>query len=937
MDAANPTTGENAGTSPEGERSLEAAAQENSRGKAANDATRVTPMMEQYIEIKAANPDCLLFYRMGDFYELFFQDAEVASRALGIVLTKRGKHLGHDIPMCGVPIERADEYLHRLIALGHRVAVCEQLEDPAEARKRGAKSVVRRDVVRLVTPGTLTEDSLLEARSNNYLLALARARVSSDEDRFALAWIDISTGEFRVGESERASIAAEIARIKPGEIIVPDALYSDHEFAPYLRSLPAVTPLTRDIFDGATAERRLASFFGVQTTASFGAFSRIEATAAAAAVTYIERTQVGKRPPLSPPIREMAGATLAIDQATRSNLELVRTLGGERRGSLLAAIDRTMTAAGSRLLAQRLAAPLTDADEIAHRLNAVGAFVSDSAARAELRERLKAAPDLARALTRIVIGRAGPRDLAAIRDGIFASAAIAERISTLGELLRDLARAVEALREPDGALAAELDRALGDELPASRRDGGFVRGDYEPALDEARALRDESRRVIAALQVRYTETTGIRSLKIRHNNVLGYFVDVTAQHGEKLLAAPQNATFIHRQTLAGQVRFTTTELGELEAKIANAADRALALELDIFDRLAATVAAGSVALKRAADALAVVDVASALAVLAVERDYVRPQVDGSLAFTITGGRHPVVEQALATDGGPFVANDCDLSPPPLRPAKQGSEGAGRIWLVTGPNMAGKSTFLRQNALIAVLAQMGSFVPARAAHIGVIDRLFSRVGAADDLARGRSTFMVEMVETAAILNQAGERALVILDEIGRGTATFDGLSIAWATIEHLHENNRCRALFATHFHEMTALAAKLPRLFNATMRVKEWQGEVVFLHEVVPGAADRSYGIQVAKLAGLPAGVIERAKLVLAQLEAEDRMSPARKLIDDLPLFAAARPATPAPHSDSDAALAALVGALTALHPDEMSPREALEALYALKAQLAKPK
>jgi len=935
MDAARPTTTDNTGTSPGGARAPDAGTQDGGRGKAANDAARVTPMMEQYIEIKAANPDCLLFYRMGDFYELFFEDAKVASRALGIVLTKRGKHLGSDIPMCGVPIERADEYLHRLIALGHRVAVCEQLEDPAEARKRGAKSVVRRDVVRLVTPGTLTEDSLLEARSNNYLLALARARISSDEDRFALAWIDISTGEFRVGECERANAAAEIARIEPGEIIVSDALYSDHEFAPYLRSLPAVTPLTRDIFDGATAERRLASFFGVQTTASFGAFSRVETTAAAAAVTYIERTQVGKRPPLSPPIREAAGATLAIDQATRSNLELIRTLGRERRGSLLAAIDRTMTAAGSRLLAQRLAAPLTDPGAIAHRFDAVAAFASDGGARAELRERLKAAPDLARALTRIVIARGGPRDLAAIRDGIFAAATIAARISALADLPRDLARAVEALREPDGALAAELDRALAEELPASRRDGGFVRAGYEPPLDEARALRDESRRVIAALQVRYAETTGIRSLKIRHNNVLGYFVDVTAQHGEKLLAAPLNASFIHRQTLAGQVRFTTTELGELEAKIASAADRALALELEIFERLAAAVAAGSVALKRAADALAIVDVASALAVLAVERDYVRPQVDASLGFTITGGRHPVVEQALATDGGPFVANDCDLSPPP--PLAEGRQGAGRIWLVTGPNMAGKSTFLRQNALIAVLAQMGSFVPARAAHIGVIDRLFSRVGAADDLARGRSTFMVEMVETAAILNQAGERALVILDEIGRGTATFDGLSIAWATIEHLHENNRCRALFATHFHEMTALAAKLPRLFNATMRVKEWQGEVVFLHEVVPGAADRSYGIQVAKLAGLPASVIERAKLVLAQLEAEDRMSPARKLIDDLPLFAAARPAVPLARSDGDAALAALVEALTALHPDEMSPRQALEALYALKAKLPKPK
>jgi DNA mismatch repair protein MutS len=914
MDAARPVAIDDTGASPE--------------------AGRVTPMMEQYIEIKAANPDCLLFYRMGDFYELFFDDAEVASRALGIVLTKRGKHLGRDIPMCGVPIERADEYLHRLIALGHRVAVCEQLEDPAEARKRGAKSVVRRDVVRLVTPGTLTEDSLLDARSNNYLLALARARVSSDEDRFALAWIDISTGEFCVGECDRATLAAEIARIEPGEILVSDAFYSDPELAPYLRTLPAVTPLTRDVFDGATAERRIASFFGVATTAAFGAFSRVELTAAAAAVTYVERTQRGKRPPLSPPVREAAGATLAIDQATRSNLELVRTLTGERRGSLLAAIDRTVTAAGSRLLAQRLAAPLTDAQAIGRRLDAVAVFVDDPSARSDLQARLKTAPDLARALSRIVVGRGGPRDLAAIRDGISAAAQIAERISDLADVPREVAQAVAALRRPDAALATELMRALADELPAFRRDGGFVRAGYEGALDEARALRDESRRVIAALQVRYAETTGIRALKIRHNNVLGYFVDVTAQHGAKLLGAPLNATFIHRQTLAGQVRFTTTELGELEAKIANAAERALALEFEIFDRLAAGVTEASAAIKAAADALAVVDVAAALAGLAVERDYVRPEVDGSLAFVVSGGRHPVVEQALALDRGPFVANDCDLSPP-APPPTPADGNAGRIWLVTGPNMAGKSTFLRQNALIAVLAQMGSFVPARAAHIGVVDRLFSRVGAADDLARGRSTFMVEMVETAAILNQAGERALVILDEIGRGTATFDGLSIAWATIEHLHASNRCRALFATHFHEMTALAARLTRLHNATMRVKEWQSEVVFLHEVVPGAADRSYGIQVAKLAGLPPSVIERAKLVLAQLEAEDRISPARKLIDDLPLFAATRRAPAPAGPQADAGLAALVEALTALNPDEMSPRDALEALYALKGRLVK--
>jgi len=888
---------------------------------------RITPMMEQYIEIKAANPDCLLFYRMGDFYELFFDDAEVASRALGIMLTKRGKHLGRDIPMCGVPIHRSDEYLHKLIALGHRVAVCEQLEDPAEAKKRGAKSVVQRDVTRLVTPGTLTEDTLLDAKRNNYLLAVARARPSSDTEQaaFALAWIDISTGEFRIAECEAASLAAEIARLEPGEIVVSDALYSDPELAPYLRSLPAVTPLPRDVFDGATAERRLADYFAVTTTDAFGALTRLELTAAAACITYVERTQLGKRPPLSPPLREAAGATLAIDQATRSNLELVRTLSGERNGSLLAAIDRTVTAAGSRLLAQRLAAPLTGAEAIARRLDSVEMLLKDAGLRGEGRERLQAAPDLARALSRIVVDRGGPRDLAAIRDGINAAAALAARLDRGKDMPVEIQEVMAALRRPDPAIAKALAAALTDELPAFKRDGGFTRPGYDTALDEARALRDESRRVIAGLQGRYADETGIRALKIRHNNVLGYFVEVTAQHGDKLMAPPHNAAFIHRQTLAGQVRFTTSELGELEAKIANAAGRALAIELETFAKLAATITAASTEIKAAAEALAVLDVSAALAQLAAEQNYVRPEVDDSLHFVIEGGRHPVVEQALAREGAPFVANDCDLS--------SGMEAqAGRIWLLTGPNMGGKSTFLRQNALIAILAQMGGFVPARRAHIGIVDRLFSRVGAADDLARGRSTFMVEMVETAAILNQARERSLVILDEIGRGTATFDGLSIAWATIEHLHESNRCRALFATHFHELTALAAKLPRLFNATVRVKEWHGNVVFLHEVVPGAADHSYGIQVAKLAGLPPAVIERAKVVLAKLEADDRASPVRGF-DDLPLFASApRPAAPS----AEAALDALVAALTALHPDEMSPREALEALYRLKTQAAKP-
>ena len=893
---------------------------------AVDTSSRVTPMMEQYLEIKSAHPGLLLFYRMGDFYELFFEDAEIASKTLGIVLTKRGKHQGMDIPMCGVPVERSEDYLHRLIGAGHRVAVCEQTENPAAARARGNKSVVSRGVVRLVTPGTLTEDTLLDARTNNYLIAIARARGSSGADRLGLAWIDISTSEFMVTECATAELAATLARINPNEVIVTDALYGDTELAPTLRELPAVTPLTRDVFDGATAERRLCDYFAVATMDGLSAMSRLEATAAAAAVTYIDRTQVGKRPPLSPPTREAAGTTMAIDPATRANLELTRTLAGERRGSLLDAIDCTVTAAGSRLLAQRLAAPLTDAAAIARRLDAIAAFVADSAAREDIRTVLRAAPDMSRALARLSVGRGGPRDLAGLRDGILAADQALELLAQLENPPTEVATVMTALRRPSRELAQEFSRALSEQLPLIKRDGGFVREGYEAALDESRNLRDASRLVVAAMQARYAEDTGIKTLKIRHNNVLGYFVEVTAQHGDKLMAAPLNATFIHRQTLAGQVRFTTSELGEIEAKIANAGERSLNLELEIFERLSAIALAASDDLRNAAHAFAMLDVATALAKLAIDDNYVRPEVDGSLGFAIEGGRHPVVEQALKRDGQPFIANACDLSPAP-------TQKSGQLWLITGPNMAGKSTFLRQNALIALLAQIGSYVPASRARLGIVDRLFSRVGAADDLARGRSTFMVEMVETAVILNQASERSLVILDEIGRGTATFDGLSIAWAAIEHLHESNRCRTLFATHYHELTALSARLPRMFNATVRVKEWQGDVVFLHEVLPGSADRSYGIQVAKLAGLPPAVIARAKSVLAKLEAQDRGQTARALADDLPLFAVPSRAAAEDVPPSEAEL--LMQALKALHPDEMSPREALDALYALKAKLPK--
>jgi len=882
-------------------------------------ADGATPMMEQYIEIKAANADSLLFYRMGDFYELFFHDAEVASRTLGITLTRRGRHQGEDIPMCGVPVHAADDYLQKLIAAGHRVAVCEQIEDPAEARKRGSKSVVRRDVVRLVTPGTITEEKLLEPSQSNYLMALGRVK-GSDGASCALAWLDISTGTFRVAETAPDRLLADMLRIDPRELVLSDAAWQDDTLRPIIDQLRRpVVPLPAALFDSTAAAARIARFYDVATVDGFGRFGRAELSAIAGAIAYVEKTQKDGRPPLARPERDAGGGSLFIDPATRASLELLRTMSGQREGSLLRAVDRTVTGGGGRLLADRLTSPLTDPAEIGRRLDCVSFLREETRLCEALRLALRGAPDMPRSLSRLALGRGGPRDLGALAAGFEAATQLAGLLSgaALPEQLQD---ACDRLAAVPAQLAGHLARALADDLPLLRRDGGFVRAGYDAELDEMRSLRDESRRVIAAMERALADETGIRSLKIRHNNVLGYYIEVTANNAGALTGSDAaRGRFIHRQTMASAMRFTTTELADLESRIANAADRALQIELSVFDRLVTEVVAEADAIRNAAAALAEIDVAGALAQLAAGEDYCRPVVDDSLVFRIAGGRHPVVEQALRQQlGDPFVANDCDLSP-------EEGQGAGAIWLLTGPNMGGKSTFLRQNALIAVLAQAGSFVPARSAHIGVVDRLFSRVGASDDLARGRSTFMVEMVETAAILNQAGERALVILDEIGRGTATFDGLSIAWATVEHLHEKNRCRTIFATHFHEMTALAEKLPRLANVTMRVKEWNGEVVFLHEVGKGAADRSYGVQVAKLAGLPESVVERARAVLHRLEEGQISGKPATLIDDLPLFSAAA-RREAPRATSDA----LSAAVAALHPDEMTPREALDALYRLK-------
>ncbi|MBB3017514.1 DNA mismatch repair protein MutS [Microvirga lupini] len=881
--------------------------------------SRVTPMMAQYIEIKAANPDSLLFYRMGDFYELFFEDAEIASQALGIVLTKRGKHQGQDIPMCGVPVERADDYLQRLIGLGHRVAVCEQTEDPAEAKKRGSKSVVRRDVVRLVTPGTITEERLLEPGRANYLLAIARRRASDTQWCYGLAALDISTGHFVLSETDGTGLSAEIARFEPREILVPDVIHDDPELKSFWQETRAsITPLSREGLDPASAERRLKSYFGVATLDAFGAFSPAEITAAGSALFYVEKTQIDSRPVLNPPSRDTSGAALAIDAATRANLELTRTLSGERAGSLLATIDCTVTPGGARLLAERLAGPLTHPGLIRDRQDSVTTLVENGDLRDRLRRILKRSPDLARALSRLSLGRGGPRDLACVRDGLFAARELGLELAIAPNLPRELSEAARVLQGLRTDVADRLSAALADELPLLKRDGGFIRAGFDPSLDELRELQQDSRRFIAALQARYATETGCRTLRVKHNHMIGYFVEVPQNVGEDLLKEPWKDTFVHRQTMAGAMRFSTMELGELESKIASAADRALKIELALFDEIVQVLLDLTADIASAAEAIAVIDVTAALADLAMRLDWTRPVVDTGLAFTIRGGRHPVVEAALKREGVPFIANDSDLS----------GKDAGHILLITGPNMGGKSTYLRQNALIVVLAQMGSYVPAKEAHIGIVDRLFSRVGAADDLARGRSTFMVEMVETAAILNQATARSLVILDEIGRGTATFDGLSIAWAAIEHLHETNRCRALFATHFHELTALAERMARISNATLKVTEWNGEVVFLHEVVPGAADRSYGLQVARLAGLPTAVVERAKTILSELERSDREAPKHALLDDLPLFAVPARSEPAPAPKQDG----LREALAALDPDQMTPREALDALYRLKSQ-----
>ncbi len=876
-----------------------------------------TPFMAQYLDIKASHPDALLFFRMGDFYELFFEDAVRAAEILDITLTARGEHDGKPVPMAGVPYHAAEGYLARLIKSGERVAVCEQTESPAEAKRRGSKAIVNREIVRIVTPGTITEDALLPPRQGQALVAIAFAAGGSEA---ALAACDVSTGAFEVRAFDPVSLAETLGALPITELLMTEA---DLE-RPLVRTAleafrAAVTPRPGVSARPKSGEDALKAAFNVSALDAFGTFSKAELSACGLLLNYVTLTQAGGALRLDPPQRVTQGPVLSIDPATRASLEIDTTLSGSRQGSLLATVDRTLTAPGARLLGARLARPETDADIVQHRYDAVDLFLASSELREIIRKHLKTAPDLERARTRIRLGRGGPRDLAAIcaalKAGEMAVAELSRASVELPDLLENAARALTLSLQPElSSLAQDLTAALNEDLPALARDGGFVATGWDAALDEARTLKSDSRSIIADLQARYGEETGISALKIKFNNVLGYFIDVPARHADPMMQAPLAETFIHRQTLASNVRFSTSELSELAGRISRAEDIAKARELEVFDKFCSHVEVLSAPLSASGHALAELDLAAATAEWASETMAVRPTLVDRPVFEARRLRHPVVEAALRKAGEGFTANDLKLD--------ADGEDASRLALVTGPNMAGKSTYLRQACLAVILAQAGLFVPAESLTLGLADRVFSRVGASDDLSRGRSTFMVEMVETAAILAQSTERSFVILDEVGRGTSTYDGLAIAWAAVEHLHNTNRCRALFATHYHELTELAEDLPAATNLSLRAKEWKDELVFLHDVQPGPADRSYGVQVARLAGLPQRAVARAQQVLKRLET------APDALDALPLFASQAEEASSPEPLHHPVL----DTLSTIDPDTLTAKDALDLIYRLKSQ-----
>ncbi len=876
-----------------------------------------TPMMAQYHTLKSEHQDCLLFYRMGDFYELFYDDAITASSVLDITLTKRGKSNGDDIAMCGVPFHSCEPYLAKLVKSGHKVAICEQTETPDEAKARAkkegksaAKALVNREAVRIITQGTLTEDNLLDAKNNNFICS-----IFAQNDAFGLAWLDLSTGGFHTQESTLDTVRTTLERISPSEIVLPESFPNQYPdvFTPYQHK---VSQLSDSLFSPENALSNLKNTYSIEAINSFGQFTKSEITAAGTLIAYISQTQKGNIPFISAPQKVSSGSIMEIDSSTRKSLELTRTLSGERKGSLLDTIDYTVTGAGARLLQSCLSSPLSDAAQINNRLNRVECFHNNDSLRAIIQDFLRSMPDMERALSRLTVGRGGPKDLCAIRDGLKQSEIIRAELQHDNDSRNSLQQIMIKLQQSPAIndLQDTLTLALEECPPPLARDGGFVRHGYSAQLDKLRILRDNSRKLIAALQEKYKQQASIDTLKIKHNNVLGFFVEVPAKRADTMMQKNDDSPFIHRQTMSNAVRFTTVELSELERDITSSAEKIIAIELSIFEKMLQKTSSLSNEICVIARNISKIDMTCGLAELSRDMNYTKPIVDNSLHFDIHNGRHPVVEKVLKRNSETFVSNDCNLEP------------QQKLWLLTGPNMAGKSTFLRQNALIAILAQIGSYVPVEKAHIGIVDKVFSRVGASDDLARGQSTFMVEMVETASILHQSTERSLVILDEIGRGTATYDGLSIAWACVEYLHEKNKCRAIFATHYHELTSLEKKLSTLVCYTMQVKEWENSIIFMHKVKQGSANRSYGIHVAQLAGIPNQVIQRAEEILNKLQAKKPAKEPHTKAADLPLFSA-----PTPKQPNNIPPSTVEQKLSDIKPDNLTPREALDILYTLKS------
>ena len=882
------------------------------------DKKNMTPLLKQYFEIRQAYPEYILFFRLGDFYEMFFDDAINVSKALDLTLTKRGELDGKPVPMCGVPFHAYESYLAKLVKQGYKIAICEQMEDPAEAKKRGNKSIVQRDVVRLVTAGTLTEDNLLNCRRNNYLLCLFK-----NNNSIGASWLDVSTGDFYTEElpfndnkEEQNKLNSILSRLSPVEILLPDSyLQSRHVFEIFADYRPQMSVLPQARFNGENALQNLLQHFKISSMEVYGSFSGVEITAAGILLDYVKNTQKSQTLHIEKPIRISNKEVMEINAATRINLELISSASAVKNSSLFDILDNTATSVGARMLSTRLLTPLLNVEEINKRLDVIQFFIDNTSIRSRFLNILKGSADAERALSRLVVGRGGPRDMQAI-GSVLSFLPKIKNILTINAdgIFLDIPAAVDEIIKKFGNhqnLVEELAKVLVDSPPLFARDGKFVAKGYYPPLDELRELSENTDGVISKMQKEYTEETGITSLKIKNNSLIGYYIEVPSKFAVQML---ENKKFIHRQSVLNSVRFTTGELSDFESKIRSASEKALAIELQIYDNLLTLIRASADDISRSIKAIAELDIGASFANLAIEKKYCRPKVDNSLIFDIKEGRHPVVENKLSLENRQdFVGNDCLLG-----------ENNSNIWLITGPNMAGKSTFLRQNALIALMAQAGLYVPATSAHIGVISKLFSRVGASDDLARGRSTFMVEMLETSAILNQADERSFVILDEIGRGTATFDGLSIAWSVVEHLHEINRCRALFATHYHELTSLAQKLNKMSLHCMKTKEYNEEVVFMHEVIDGAADRSYGIHVAKLAGLPPLAVKRAEQVLASIENDKKNSNIKELTDDLPLFSAVKVEKVEPKKSP------ALEALEQINPDALSSREALDELYKLK-------